>query len=363
MARDLHREPFKDSTLAKLNLFRNHLVAWLAVFVGSGSMPRKKICVFDLFCGPGMDASGQKGSPLLILEALKEIEPQIHAGQHPVDVYFNDFESEKVDDLKQNIAQAGLDVGPYQLHFHQLDFFAVFGQLYPAMTDSANLLLLDQNGFRFFNPDVFRQIRLLKQTDTLVFMSSSYVRRFKEQPEINQYLEAHKIFVDADTTPYYEVHRVLLEYYRSLVPPHEDYLLAPFSIKSGSNIYGIIFGTHNYRGLEKFLEAAWRMDEKTGEADYDIDREGISPDQGMFFGMDKPKKVQLFEAKLEAEILGSSLDDTAKIIEFTLRQGFLAHHARPTLQKLLKAGQIVGKITGFGNNSRKRPERIQVVRK
>ena len=35
MARDLHREPFKDSTLAKLNLFRNHLVAWLAVFVGS----------------------------------------------------------------------------------------------------------------------------------------------------------------------------------------------------------------------------------------------------------------------------------------------------------------------------------------
>lgn len=360
MARDLHREPFKDSTLAKLTLFRNHLVAWLAVFVSSGSMPRKKIRIFDFFCGPGMDANGQKGSPLLILEALKEIEPQIRAGHHPVDVYFNDVEADKVDDLKQNIADAGLDAGPYQLHFFRKDFFAVFDQLYPEMTDSANLLLLDQNGFRFFSPEVFRQIRRLKQADTLVFMSSSYVRRFKEQPEINQYLEAHKIFVD--TTPYYQVHRAMLDYYRGLIPKDEEYLLAPFSIKSGSNIYGIIFGTQNYLGLFKFLEAAWRMDEKTGEADFDIDQENISPDQGMFFGMDKPKKVHLFEAKLETEILAGNLPDTAAIIEFTLRQGFLARHARPTLKKLLKAGQILGEINGFGYDSRKRPERIQVIR-
>lgn len=363
MARDLHRESFKDSTLAKLNLFRNHLIAWLAVFVGSGTMPRKQIRIFDFFCGPGMDCNGQKGSPLLILEALKEFEPKIRACQHPVDIYFNDFETDKVDDLKQNLAQAGLDAGPYRLHFHHKDFFEAFGLLYPKMADSANLLLMDQNGFRFFSPEVFSQIRRLKQTDTLVFMSSSYVRRFKEQPEINRYLEAHKLFVDADTTSYYEVHRVLLEYYRSLVPSDEDYLLAPFSIKSGSNIYGIIFGTRSYLGLEKFLEAAWRMDEKTGEADYDIDREGISPEQGMFFGMDKPKKVQLFEARLEAEILAGTLDDTGKIIEFILRQGFLSRHARPTLKKLSKAGQIVGNITGFGYDSRKHPARIQLVRK
>jgi hypothetical protein len=82
----------------------------------------------------------------------------------------------------------------------------------------------------------------------------------------------------------------------------------------------------------------------------------------MFFGMDKPKKVQLFEAKLEQEILGGTLDDTGKIIEFTLRQGFLSRHARPTLKKMLKAGQIDGKIAGFGYDSRKQPEHIQVVR-
>jgi len=363
MARDLHREPFKDSTLAKLNLFRNHLVAWLSVFLGSGMFSGKKIRIFDFFCGPGMDSNGQKGSPLLILEALKGFEQKIRDGNHPVDVYFNDVDVQKVEDLKQNLSDTGHDAGPYQVHIDNKDFFEAFSLLYYEMADSANLLLLDQNGVKFFNTEIFRQIRLLKQTDTLVFVSSSYVRRFRQEPEINKYLKAHKIFVDANTTPYNEVHRVLLEYYRSLVPPGEDYLLAPFSIKSGSNIYGVIFGSNSYRGLEKFLEAAWRMDQVTGEADYDIDREGIAPDQGMFFGMDKPKKVKLFEEKLEASLLDGSLDDTGKIIEFTMRQGFLSSHARGTLKKLIKAGLIDGKITGFGCGSRKHPERIKVVPK
>jgi three-Cys-motif partner protein len=361
MARDLHREAFKDSTLAKLQIFRNHLVAWLSVFVGSGRMPKKKIRIFDFFCGPGKDCNGQKGSPMLILEALKGFEDRFRAGTHKVDVYFNDFEADKVDELQQNLRDTGLAVGAYDLHFYNKDFFEAFGLLYPEMNDSANLLLLDQHGVRFFSPEVFRQIRTLRQTDTLVFMSSSYVRRFKEQPEINQYLETHKIFVEE--TPYHHVHRAILDYYRSLIPPDEEYLLAPFSIKSGSNIYGIIFGTQNYLGLEKFLEAAWSMDKITGEADYDIDREGIVPDQAMFFGMDKPKKIQVFEEKIAAEILAGALDDTGKIIEFTLRQGFLARHARTTLKKLLKDGLIDGKLTGFDYASRKRPEKIRVIQK
>ena len=100
------------------------------------------------------------------------------------------------------------------------------------------------------------------------------VRRFKDEPEISQYLETKKIF--ADHPPYHQVHRALVEYYRSLIPSSEDYFLAPFSIKSGSNIYGVIFGSRSYhKGLQKFLETAWSFDMKNrGEADFDIDREG-----------------------------------------------------------------------------------------
>ena len=107
-------------------------------------------------------------------------------------------------------------------------------------------------------------------TDTLVFMSASYVLRFKDEPEISQYLETKKIF--ADHTPYHQVHRALVEYYRSLVPSSEQYFLAPFSIKKNSNIYGIIFGAAHPLGIDKFLQVAWDNDQISGEANFDVDR-------------------------------------------------------------------------------------------
>ncbi len=361
MPRDLHRKPFNDATLAKLELFRNHLVAWLSVFVGSGKFPGKSIRVFDLFCGPGKDSQDRRGSPILILESLQTFANQIRRGRHTVDVYYNDSEAEKVDDLKDTVKEAGLRDGPYGLHFDNKDFFEIFGLLYPQMHDSANLLLLDQHGFRFFSPTVFTQIRKIPFTDTLVFMSSSYVMRFKEQPEINRYLETHKIFVE--TTPYHHVHRAILDYYRTLVGADEKYFLAPFSFASGSNVYGVLFGTGNHLGLHKFLETAWRMDKITGEANYDIYREGITAGQGMFFGMEKPKKIQLLEEEFEKELLAGHLPDTGAIYSYVLQQGFLMKHATPVLRRLKKAGQIDGNITGIEYASLKKPEPIEVIRK
>jgi three-Cys-motif partner protein len=362
MARDLHRKTFNEATLTKLELFQNHLVAWLSVFVGSGKFAGKSIRVFDLFCGPGKDSEGRKGSPILILESVKTFAQQIRQGRHSVDIYFNDSEAEKVDDLKQNIEQAHLGSGPYTLHFNNKDFFEVFRLLYPQMHGSANLLLLDQHGFRFFSPAVFSQIRKLPFTDTLVFMSSSYVMRFKEQPEINQYLETHKIFVD--TTPYHHVHRAILEYYRTLVGADEQYFLAPFSFQSGSNIYGVIFGTGNQLGLHKFLETAWRMDKLTGEANYDIDQEDIRErEPSLFPNMDKPKKTTLFERQFETEVLAGHLTDTGTVYDYVLQQGFLMKHANPVLRRLKTAGQIDGNISKIEYSSLKSPEAIKVLRK
>lgn len=230
------------------------------------------------------------------------------------------------------------------------------------MLDSANLLLLDQHGFRFFNKGVFRKIRTLSFTDTLVFMAASYVLRFKDEPEIKQHLEAQKIF--AEHTPYHQVHRAIVDYYRSLVSSNEQYFLAPFSVRSGSNIYGVIFGSSNLKGMEKFLETAWKIDPLRGEADYDIDREGIVAAQPeMFAEMGKPKKTQFFEQQFEAEILAENLPDTAAIYSFVLQQGFLMKHARPVLLRLQKEGRIHGKLTGIEYSSLKRPEAVRVIRK
>jgi hypothetical protein len=71
--------------------------------------------------------------------------------------------------------------------------------------------------------------------DFLFFLSSSTLHRFRDDPAIKQ-----KITRPDD---YYQVHQVALDYYRGFLPNAADYFLAPFSIKKGSNIYGLIFGS------------------------------------------------------------------------------------------------------------------------
>jgi hypothetical protein len=155
-----------------------------------------------------------------------------------------------------------------------------------------------------------------------------------------------------------------VDYYRNLVPKNAQYFLAPFSIKSGANIHGVIFGSGNHKGLQKFLETAWSIDKLRGEADYDIDREGLVVGQGMLWGeMSKPKKTQLFEQQFETELLAGRLRDTGAIYEFVHQQGFLMKHATPVLRRLKKERRIDGNITGIEYSSLRQPERIQVTKK
>ena len=67
--KDLHDEPFDDSTIAKLEIFEDYAQAWLPTFIMQG-MPA--LCVFDFFGGTGYDKNGVAGSPIRILQKIKE---------------------------------------------------------------------------------------------------------------------------------------------------------------------------------------------------------------------------------------------------------------------------------------------------
>src|SRR4030095_16674016 len=131
-------------------------------------------------------------------------------------------------------------VGPFEERFRE-----ALPRLRSA--NAANLLIIDQYGVKHVSDDVFRVLIGLDQTDFLFFVSSSYLHRFQDHPAIKRYIEFQR------PEDYNQVHRVVLDHYRKLVPPDRAYWLAPFSIKKGSNVYGLIFGSGHPFGLEKFL--------------------------------------------------------------------------------------------------------------
>ncbi|HEY5039568.1 MAG TPA: three-Cys-motif partner protein TcmP, partial [bacterium] len=318
--RDLHRVPFDAGTIAKLELFKLTAEGVLGVFVGSRQNYRKQIQVFDFFCGPGSDAQGQLGSPLLLLQHLKTLDSIITSNGYRVSIFLNDVDLAKVAALKNKLSETGLDSGPYELRLSNREFSDVFSEEVSRMESAANLVLIDQNGVKQFPPQIFDRLRRLQTTDVMVFMSSSYAWRFQDEPEMQRHLATKKIFED---TPFYDAHRAVVEYFRSLIPVGERYYLAPFSIKKGSNIHGVMFGSSSLKGLEKFLEAAWHLDDRTGEANFDIDREGsfsLPGELPMEWG--ETKKVQVFHSELSANILGKLLQSTADIYRFALERGF-----------------------------------------
>jgi hypothetical protein len=140
---------------------------------------------------------------------------------------------------------------------------------------------------------------------------------------------------------HYHVHRAALEYYRSLLPNPLTYYLAPFSIKKGANIYGVIFGSAHPLGMDKFLQVAWRKDQINGEADFDIHRDNIQPGQ-LKFDLEefKPTKVSAFERELEAVLRAGRAKNEADVIDVCFRHGVKRQHAAKVLSQLKKDGII-----------------------
>lgn len=331
---DFHDKPFDESTLTKLHIFELYVREWLPVFLKQPRRPH--IHLYDFFSGPGTDSEGVFGSPLRILKQLQDYSDLIKASGVKISVHLFDEDSEKIRTLDQKIDQAGLRLPGIQLDVRPLAFAEAFQQASQTLANSqaAKLLLIDQFGVDHVTDEVFRQLAGAPRTDFLFFLSSSTLYRFRDHPAIKQ-----KITRPDD---YYQVHRAALNYYRALLPPSQStYYLSPFSIKKGSNIYGVIFGSAHPLGMDKFLQVAWAQDGVTGEADFDIHRDHIHRDQlRLPMAELRPSKVRAFESDLEQRLRDGLLANEADVFRVCFEHGVKRQHATGVLKRLKDEGVI-----------------------
>ena len=172
----------------------------------------------------------------------------------------------------------------------------------------------------------------------MFFISSSFLKRFISVEEMGQHFPGMSP-EEIKTIPSTEVHRFICQYYKKLIPSQKDFYLAPFSIKKVANIYGIIFGTSNLLGLEKFLKVCWDNDNISGEANYDIDNDIVRSGQRLFKEMNISRKIDVFKVKL-IEFLQNSFRSNNDLYKFTLEYGCLPKHTNEILRDLQKEERI-----------------------
>ncbi len=86
-----------DHSKAKVLLLKKYLEKYLNIIANDGFTER--IDVFDLFCGEGIYDNGGLGSPIVILEALKDLHTNNKRKVRKipkVNLYFNDNDKEKI---------------------------------------------------------------------------------------------------------------------------------------------------------------------------------------------------------------------------------------------------------------------------
>lgn len=336
--KDSQKLVFDEGTLAKLSIFEDYAQAWIPTFVMQ-NFP--KICIFDFFAGNGYDDECVPGSAIRLLHKIKEQIHHILDRRVRVGLWLNELKKKRYIQLKaacEEFLRENPEVASaIDIEYFNKDFDEIFKELLPEIRRFPSLVYLDQYGIKYLSPGYIAELERTRQTDFLYFTSSSFFARFGNSDEFKVHFE-----IDMDevkNNPYKFIHRILIKQIQNSLPANSNLRLYPFSIKKGSNIYGIVFGAKHCRAAEKFIEIAWKRDPSSGEANFDINDE-IKKDQRVLFGDQPMKKKEAFEHSLQVAIKNGTIVDNQDALEFALKHGHPPKHAADVLRLMKKNKQV-----------------------
>lgn len=334
---DLFKKPFSEETITKLDIFEKYLEAWLPVFIHHPSYHEVNIC--DFFAGMGQDKKMIPGSPLRILKVIKSYQDSIKKTDLHINIHLNEYDKKKLKFLIELVDENREEFSGIEqlinIEFYSLDFKELFNKKKSVLKESVNMIFLDQNGIKQVNEEVFTELESFPITDFIFFISSSFFKRFsKEFSECFPSLDHNKI---KNANPV-EIHRVILEEYKKMLPTNSKTVLYPFSIKKGANIYGLIFGSKHPLAVDKFLHIAWDKNKLNGQANFDIDDDLTKCQRDLF--SNNLTKIEEFQDNLEKMILSSENISNKDVYGYTIGNGHIPAHAVETVKKLKKENRI-----------------------
>ena len=327
MAKNINDKPFDEATKLKLSIFGECFEEWLPVF--NNDIYTDKVYIFDFFAGSGTDIEKYPGSPLILLDKAKGKDRKYCSNaKKQISFFFNEGSKDKSIELKENLTAFIEDCKlknnctncVYSYSVMNYEFKDVFEktEIKRILEDkkTGKFVLLDQYGFKEIDENIFKQLISFPKTDFIFFISSSFINRFKEHVNTKKYIDTTKINFE-DRKPN-EIHRVIANYFRDLVPASKEYYLHHFSIRKDENkgnYYGLIFGSNHTLGMEKFLKVCWQKDRFAGEASYNIDN---NFEANTLFGNQTPTKITEVRKDIKEQILKGLIKDNIIGLKYIL---------------------------------------------
>lgn len=346
MTSDIHKKPFTETTMLKLDIFRKFFKEWLPVFMNNPYI--EDIYMFDFFAGSGEDSDGEPGSPLILLD---EFSKWCHSKDNMTRVHFvfNEIKSDKLETLgfsidkflvkcSKNNSCKECSVQNY-IRYENKDFNVLIQEeeIGKILINNrfGKFILIDQYGFKAVDEKIYKTLIDSPKTDFIFFISSSAIKRFQESEVVKKHFDGK---LDFGNKKPQECHKVIADYYKDLIPSDKEYYLHSFTIQSGANYYGLIFGTNHTLGMEKFLKVCWEHDEYSGESNCNVynDYEKGS----LFYGSELPRKINQVKEKLESKILNGKICGNVDGLKFALKEGCMPKVFVQVIEELKKSNKV-----------------------
>lgn len=353
---------------AKVEYYQKYLACYLSIM----SVAKKidEVNVFDVFCGRGVYADGELGSPIRSVQTAREVRRN-HPSNKFFNFYFNDVEEAYVRRVKSYIDENIPDNkdfchitylnAPAELLFEKIGRF-----LANTSFSTKNFLFVDPYGYKDINRHTIQRLMCNQNTEMLLFLPISFMHRFTHYAfnvdanngalRLREFIEQ---FFPADHKVRSEEPMDVKEYIEALVDAFSfggRYYTTSYFIERDSRNYFALFAIcNNLLGLEKAVETKWKLDEQDGKG-FHLPDADTEPDlfSELFMEENRQEHYEELKALLISFLMGRKGGrSNGEMYEFVLRHGYLPKHANAVLRQLQDNNLINVKLFGTGKEARK----------
>ncbi len=291
----------------------------------------ESVIIYDLFCGAGIYENGGKGSPIIFLEALSKIPPNLNS-QNSFHLHFNDIKEEKIKELQKEINRTNLNSNKStSLTYSSVDYKKILPSVvtrFSGFRKSRGFIFIDPYGYKEIRLSHIRELLRPGTTEVLLFLPTQFMFRFEEKGTP----ESLKEFIsELIPTSEYPKSTTGLDFIERLKDGFKskignDKFVDTFIITREKNqFFCLFFFTSHIYGFDRMLEAKWKLDEEDGRGwKYNTTND-------LFSTVEVSPNTYKLECGLKQFL--TDFKTNAEIYEFTLHLGYLPKHSLAILTK------------------------------
>ncbi|OHD92895.1 MAG: hypothetical protein A2552_02390 [Sulfuricurvum sp. RIFOXYD2_FULL_44_160] len=330
-----------EHSQAKLDFYRSYLWRYLTILLSDAYTT--KINIFDVFCGVGVYDNGGKGSPIIAMDAIKEMNEKFPTKQ--VTLTINDLDKARVDFVSTYISEH-YRIQRDVLKSHNIDasdmLKAVILHIAKTTSEEKNLVFIDPYGYKEIYKKDILDIMNAGKSEIILFLPISNMYRFSKVALTDEknasYAHLQRFIADFFEDKSHPIldgnfeHQLeYIKFIKDALSFNNKYYTASYTIQRDTkNYYALFFLTSHIYGLHQIVDTKWKLDENAGQGFSKIQEKHLFSDD---FDTDRQEKYFLnFENSLK--IFLDEYKSNKQIYEFTLKEGFQPKHANMILEKI-----------------------------